>query len=161
MTGAKYTPRSPRVGALCLALNMPQILRGVLKRIQCLSKDRMTIDGKQHSNCFYEAWLWHIPGWFEEKYHLVQSTGLPDGGLGSCTLANHSSSEDAPVIGEDYSATQGAEIVDTGSWPDFLWNINTDDILNEHVNVRYQSKDTTGLNSRWHRFSPGRCCCLY
>ncbi|KAJ5186607.1 hypothetical protein N7449_011371 [Penicillium cf. viridicatum] len=58
--GCKVCSMQPSVGALCLALNMPQVLRGVLERIQCLSKDTVTIDGKYHSNCFYEAWLWHI-----------------------------------------------------------------------------------------------------
>lgn len=142
VTGAKYAPRSPHVGALCLALNMPQVLRGVLERIQCLSKDRVTIGGKQHSNCFYEVWLWHILEWFEEKYHLVQSedttqthTGLPDGSLGSSTLADGSSSQDAPMIDEDYGATQGAQIDDTGSWPDLLWDISTDDIVNGHMGL--------------------------
>ncbi|KAJ5178293.1 uncharacterized protein N7500_000992 [Penicillium coprophilum] len=132
VTGAKYAPRSPHVRALCSALNMPHILRAVLQRMQWLSKDRVTVDGKKHSKHFYEAWLWHILEWFEQKYHLVPSedtaqipTGLPDGGLGPST----STSQDFPLIGGNYGATQD----DTALWPDFFWNISTDDILNGYM----------------------------
>ena len=140
VTGAKYAPRSPHVRALCSALNMPQVLRTVLQRIQWLSKDRAALHGKQHSKYFYEAWLWHILEWFEQKYHLVHSedttqlaTGLPDGGVDSSALVNGVSSQDAPLLGEDYRATQGAQGDDPGLWPDFLWNISTDDILNGYM----------------------------
>jgi hypothetical protein len=140
VTGAKYAPRSPHVRALCSALNMPHILRTVLQRIQLLSKDRVTVDGKQHSKYFYEAWLWHILEWFEQKYHLVPSedttqipTGLSDGGLGPSTLANSATSQDVPLMGENYNATQVAQVDGTALWPDFLWNISTDDILNGHM----------------------------
>ncbi|OQE02895.1 hypothetical protein PENVUL_c037G01750 [Penicillium vulpinum] len=140
VTGAKYAPRSPHVRALCSALNMPHVLRAVLQRIQWLSKDRVTVDGKQHSKYFYEAWLWHILEWFEQKYHLVPSedtnqipTGLPDGGLGPSTLANSATSQDVPLIGENYGPTQVARVDDTALWPDFFWNISTDDILNGYI----------------------------
>ncbi|OQE93159.1 hypothetical protein PENNAL_c0006G09725 [Penicillium nalgiovense] len=140
VTGAKYAPRSPHVRALCSALNMPHILRTVLQRIQLLSKDRVTIDGKQHSKYFYEAWLWHILEWFEQKYHLVPTedttqipTGLSDSGLGPSTLANSAASQDVPLICENYNATQVAQVDGTALWPDFLWNISTDDILNGHM----------------------------
>ncbi|CAG8297239.1 unnamed protein product [Penicillium nalgiovense] len=140
VTGAKYAPRSPHVRALCSALNMPHILRTVLQRIQLLSKDRVTIDGKQHSKYFYEAWLWHILEWFEQKYHLVPTedttqipTGLSDSGLGPSTLANSATSQDVPLMGENYNATQVAQVDGTALWPDFLWNISTDDILNGHM----------------------------
>ncbi|KAJ9481164.1 hypothetical protein VN97_g12337 [Penicillium thymicola] len=140
VTGAKYAPRSPHVRALCSALNMPHVLRAALQRIQWLSKDRVTVDGKQHSKYFYEAWLWHILEWFEQKYHLVPSedttqipTGLPDGGLGPSNLANSATSQDVPLIGENYGATQVAQVDDTALWPDVLWNISTDDILNGYM----------------------------
>ncbi|KGO44341.1 hypothetical protein PEXP_000320 [Penicillium expansum] len=140
VTGAKYAPRSPHVRALCSALNMPHVLRAALQRIQWLSKDRVTVDGKQHSKYFYEAWLWHILEWFEQKYHLVPSedttqipTGLPDGGLGPSTLANSATSQDVPLMGESYGATQVPQVDDTALWPDFLWNISTDDILNGYM----------------------------
>ncbi|KAI3204325.1 hypothetical protein CBS147311_4000 [Penicillium roqueforti] len=136
--GAKYAPRSPHVRALCSDLNMPHILRTVLQLIQWLSKDRVAVDGKQHSKYFYEAWLSHILEWFEQKYHLVPSedtaqipTGLSDGGFGPSTLANSAISQDVPLMGENYGATQVAQVDDTDLWPDFLWNISTDDILNE------------------------------
>ncbi|KXG46631.1 uncharacterized protein PGRI_054870 [Penicillium griseofulvum] len=139
VTGAKYAPRSPHVRALCSALNMPHILRTVLQRIQLLSKDRVTVDGKQHSKYFYEAWLWRILEWFEQKYHLVPSedttqipTELSDGGLGPSTLANSATSQDIPLMGENYSA-QVAQVDGTALWPDFLWNISTDDILNGYM----------------------------
>ncbi|KAJ6189566.1 hypothetical protein N7519_004474, partial [Penicillium mononematosum] len=103
-------------------------------------KDRVTVDGKQHSKYFYEAWLWHILEWFEQKYHLVPSedttqipTGLSDGGLGPSTLANSATSQDVPPMGENYNATQVAQVDGTALWPDFLWNISTDDILNGHM----------------------------
>jgi hypothetical protein len=139
VTGAKYAPRSPHVLALCSALNMPQVLRAVLKRIQWLSKERLTTDGKQHSKYFYEAWLWHILEWFEQKYHLVPledttqvPTGLSDSRLSS-SVYNGPSAQNVPPTGEDYDATQGAQADDTGLWPDFLWNISTDDILNGYM----------------------------
>ncbi|KAJ5497661.1 hypothetical protein N7453_006712 [Penicillium expansum] len=103
-------------------------------------KDRVTVDGKQHSKYFYEAWLWHILEWFEQKYHLVPSedttqipTGLPDSGLGPSTLANSATSQDVPLMGESYGATQVPQVDDTALWPDFLWNISTDDILNGYM----------------------------
>jgi hypothetical protein len=137
ITGAKYAPRSPHVRALCSALNMPQILRAVLQRIQWLSKNRQHADGIQQTKYFYEAWLWHILEWFEQKYHLVPSedtvqvpTGLPDGGFGLPTLPNSTTSHDVPLMGENYSA---AEVENTALWPDFLWNISTDDILNGYM----------------------------
>ncbi|OQE18032.1 hypothetical protein PENFLA_c022G07673 [Penicillium flavigenum] len=137
ITGAKYAPRSPHVRALCSDLNMPHILRTVLQLIQWLSKDRVTVDGKQHSKYFYEAWLWHILEWFEQKYHLVPSedtaqipTGLSDGGFGPSTLANSAISQDVPLMGENYGTTQVAQVDDTDLWPDFLLNISIDDILN-------------------------------
>ncbi|KAJ5508246.1 hypothetical protein N7527_010389 [Penicillium freii] len=140
VTGAKYAPRSPHVRALCSALNMPHILRTVLQRIQLLSKDRVTVDGKQHSKYFYETWLWRILEWFEQKYHLVPSedttqipTGLSGGGLGPSTLANSAISQDVPLMGENYNATQVAQVDGTALWPDFLWNISTDDILNGYM----------------------------
>ncbi|CRL18035.1 Fungal transcriptional regulatory protein, N-terminal [Penicillium camemberti] len=138
VTGAKYAPRSPHVRALCSDLNMPHVLRAVLQRMQGLSKDRATVDGKQHSKYFYEERLSHILEWFEQKYHLVPSedttqisTGLPDGG--PSTLANSATSQDVPLMGENYGATQVAQVDDTALWPDFLWNISTDDILNGYM----------------------------
>lgn len=138
VTGAKYAPRSPHVRALCSDLNMPHVLRAVLQRMQGLSKDRVAADGKQHSKYFYEERLRHILEWFEQKYHLVPSedtiqipTGLPDGG--PSTLANSATSQDVPLMGENYGATQVAPVDDTALWPDFLWNISTDDILNGYM----------------------------
>lgn len=133
VTGAKYAPRSPHVRDLCSALNMPDVLRAALQRIQWLSKDRVTVDGKQHSKYFYEAWLCHILVWFEQKYHLVPSEYTTQIPTGPSTLANSATSQDVPLTGENYGATQVAQVEDTALWPDFLWNISTDDILNGYM----------------------------
>ncbi|KZN83901.1 hypothetical protein EN45_110130 [Penicillium chrysogenum] len=133
VTGAKYAPRSPHVRDLCSALNMPGVLRAALQRIQWLSKDRVTVDGKQHSKYFYEAWLCRILVWFEQKYHLVPSEDTTQISTGPSTLANSATSQDVPLTGENYGATQVAQVDDTALWPDFLWNISTDDILNGYM----------------------------
>lgn len=141
VTGARYAARSHHIGTLCSALNMPQILRGVVQRLRSLSKDRVDAEGKPHSKNFYEVWLEHHLEWFEQKYQLVH----PDDGDSSLTepphgdprssalLKNTSSLQDPQLMGAAYGATQGMQIDANGSWPDFLWDISTEDILSGYM----------------------------
>ncbi|CAG8032013.1 unnamed protein product [Penicillium salamii] len=140
VTGARYAPRNQHVGALCSALNMPQILRGASQRLQWLSKDKVDADGKRQSKHFYEVWVEHILEWFEQKYHLAQPevtvtapSGIPEGGLGPSVFANPSPLQDTPLMSEGPGATQGAHTDATASWPDFLWDISTEDILGGYM----------------------------
>ncbi|CAG8132446.1 unnamed protein product [Penicillium olsonii] len=140
VTGAKYAQRSQHIGALCSTLNMPQIIRGTSHRLQWLSKDKVDTDGKQQSKHFYEVWLEHILEWFEQKYHLAQPeaqalplTEMPPGGFRSSAFGNGSSSQEANILGQGHGVEQVAQIDETGTWPDFLWDISTEDILGGYM----------------------------
>lgn len=140
VTGARYAPRSHQIGTLCSALNMPEVLRGVVQRLQSLSKVRVDVEGKPHSKSFYEVWLEHHLEWFEKKYQLVHSedrdsslTELPHGGPASAIPKSTTSLQDAQLMGAPYDVTQGMQIDANSSWPDFLWDISTEDILSGYM----------------------------
>lgn len=142
VTGAKYAPRSPHVRALCSALNMPQILRGSSERLQWLRKDRVNSGEKSQSKHFYEVWVSRILDWFEQKYELAQAedkvpppTDLSYGGLGSSALRNPSSLQDASLMGGGYGVMPQNQSNIAGSWPDFLWDISTEDILGGYMGL--------------------------
>jgi hypothetical protein len=147
--GAEYAPRSQHVGDLCSALNMRQVLRGALHHLARFSKDRVDTEVKQHSKHFYEVWMGHIIEWFEQKYHLLQPedspaslSEVPHCGPGPSTFPSASSFQDSSLMGEEYDVTQGAPVYGTGLWPDFLWDISTEDILSGYMGFMDMSYPT-------------------
>lgn len=82
----------------------------------------------------------HILEWFEQKYHLVHTedrvpshTEITHSSRGSAVFPTTAPLQDASLMGQGYDVTQGAQVDGAGQWPNFLWDISTEDILGGYM----------------------------
>ncbi|KAJ5182593.1 hypothetical protein N7492_000209 [Penicillium capsulatum] len=151
VTASNYASQNAHIKNLCSTLDMPTILRGMLGRVHGLTINHEESTGKTSSTSFYVQWIGRIHTWFEQRYqssHLEQpDTGeVMSGGNTSPApyLRSESSSWDTAPAYDGYSGNM-APNSGIGEWPDFIWNVTMEDIINgptNYLNMPFNMNDT-------------------
>ncbi|KAJ5570605.1 uncharacterized protein N7459_010035 [Penicillium hispanicum] len=136
VTASRCGMHNQTIRTLCDALNMSQILRDILQRLEVVRGNRRGSDGTPSAKTFYESWLWRIYAWFQQHYQPTTTEAhtrmLPGSSnvtpTGFITTSNVSS-WGAPPTYIDYSHGKHARPDEVDCWPDFCWNMTMNDIL--------------------------------
>lgn len=149
VTASNYASQNSHIKTLCSTLDMPQMLRDLLKRMHFLNACQEEIDWKPPTRSFYVQWIERICTWFEQRYqssHLEQPSVSETVPVGTDSSLRLSSSWDTTPVYDEYDGDM-PQNSGVGEWPDFIWNVTMEDIFSAPMDG--ENGIPFGMNETW------------